>query len=48
MGMGLSADQASKVIEGRPWTRKDQLKSKGIVTDQEYQSLTDKMIAKQK
>jgi DNA uptake protein ComE-like DNA-binding protein len=42
---GLSSSAAQKVLETRPYTRKDELKKKGIITDEEYEKIKENLIA---
>lgn len=45
--MGVSDAQAQKIIQGRPYKMKNQLNSKGILTDAEYEKVKEKIVAKQ-
>ena len=38
---------SQKIIDGRPYVRKDQLKSKKILSDYAYDQIKDKIIVKQ-
>lgn len=44
---GVGEATAQQVIKNRPYAKKDQLKSKKILTDQGYDKIKDKIIAKQ-
>jgi len=44
---GISDVYAQKIIKGRPYTKKDQLKSKKIIPDASYEKIKDMIIAKQ-
>ena len=44
---GLTADQAKKTIDGRPWKRKDELVKKNILTKAEYEKVKDGIVAHQ-
>ena len=44
---GVNAATADQIIKNRPYAKKDQLKSKKILTDQAYDKVKDKIIAKQ-
>jgi DNA uptake protein ComE-like DNA-binding protein len=44
---GVGEAYAKKIIAGRPYDRKDQLKSRKIVPDGVYAKFADKIIAKQ-
>jgi competence protein ComEA len=44
---GLTDEQAKKVIDGRPWKRKDELVNRNILTKAEYDKVKDGVIAHQ-
>ena len=44
---GIGEVTAQQIIKNRPYAKKDQLKSKKILTDQGYDKIKDKIIAKQ-
>jgi DNA uptake protein ComE-like DNA-binding protein len=44
---GVGDTYAKKIIAGRPYTKKDQLKSKKIIPDSLYEKIKDKIVAKQ-
>ena len=44
---GVGEATAQQIIKNRPYAKKDQLKSKKILTDQGYDKIKDKIIAKQ-
>ncbi len=44
---GIGDVYAQKIIDGRPYAKKDQLKSKNIVPANVYEKIKDKIIAKQ-
>jgi DNA uptake protein ComE-like DNA-binding protein len=37
--LGVDEDEADKIIEGRPYTRKDDLKTRQVLTASEYEKL---------
>jgi DNA uptake protein ComE-like DNA-binding protein len=43
--LGLDSDTASKIIAGRPYKMKSQLKSRKLVTEDQYNQITGKIIA---
>jgi DNA uptake protein ComE-like DNA-binding protein len=45
---GIGEAYAAKIIAGRPYTRKDQLKSKNIIPAATYDKIQDKIVATQK
>lgn len=45
---GIGPVYAKKIIEGRPYAKKDQLVSRGILPQGIYDKLKDQLIAKQK
>ncbi|MDD5711958.1 MAG: helix-hairpin-helix domain-containing protein [Smithellaceae bacterium] len=46
MALSLTDADAQKVIAGRPYAKKDQLKIKKIIPDASYEKIKDKIIAK--
>jgi DNA uptake protein ComE-like DNA-binding protein len=44
---GVGESTAQRIIRNRPYAKKDQLKSMKILTDQEYDRIKDRIIAKQ-
>jgi competence protein ComEA len=44
---GISDTYGQKIINGRPYAKKDQLKSKKIIPDASYEKIKDMIIAKQ-
>ena len=44
---GIGELTAQRIIRSRPFAKKDQLKSMKILTPQEYDRITDKIIARQ-
>lgn len=44
---GVGDEYSKKIIAGRPYAKKDQLKSRKIVPDALYEKIKDKIIAKQ-
>ena len=44
---GIGDIYSQKIIDGRPYAKKDQLKSKKILPDATYDKIKDKIVAKQ-
>lgn len=44
---GIGDDYSKKIIAGRPYVKKDQLKSRKIIPPEIYDRITDKIIARQ-
>ncbi|AWI08872.1 ComEA family DNA-binding protein [Ereboglobus luteus] len=44
---GIDAATANKIIAGRPYNNKTQLKSKNIITNDAYEAIKDRIVAKQ-
>lgn len=44
---GIGNETAKKIIAGRPYVKKDQLKSRKIITAELYYKIKDRIIAKQ-
>jgi DNA uptake protein ComE-like DNA-binding protein len=44
---GVGKARAAKIIEGRPWARKDDLVAKGVLPQAVYDKIKDQIIAKQ-
>lgn len=44
---GVGDTYSKKIIAGRPYAKKDQLKSKKIIPDSLYEKIKDKIVAKQ-
>lgn len=44
---GIGEGYAQKIIGGRPYKMKSQLKSRGLIPDQLYNRITDRIIARQ-
>lgn len=44
---GIGDAYSKKIIAGRPYSRKDQLKTKKIIPDALYEKIKDKIVAKQ-
>ena len=45
---GIGDAYAKKIVAGRPYAKKDQLKSKNIIPAATYDKIQDKIVAKQK
>lgn len=45
-GLGIGEESAKKIIAGRPYFKKDQLKSRKILTAGQYYKIKDRIIAK--
>lgn len=43
---GIGDAYSKKIIDGRPWARKDELVSKGVLTQAVYDKIKDMIIAK--
>lgn len=43
---GLTAEDAGKIIAGRPYARKNQLKQKNIITAEQYNGIKKMIVAK--
>lgn len=46
-GLGLSDEEAKKVVDGRPWKRKDELVKKNVVSKETYAKIKDEIVAAQ-
>ncbi|MCX5846764.1 MAG: helix-hairpin-helix domain-containing protein [Deltaproteobacteria bacterium] len=44
---GISAAYAQRIISGRPYAKKDQLKTKKIIPADVYEKIKDKIVVKQ-
>jgi DNA uptake protein ComE-like DNA-binding protein len=44
---GIGEEMAQKIIDGRPYKSKDQLKSKKIIPAKTYEKIKGKIVAKQ-
>ncbi|MDF9827477.1 DNA uptake protein ComE-like DNA-binding protein [Ereboglobus sp. PH5-10] len=44
---GIDVATANKIIAGRPYGNKTQLKSKNIITSEAYESIKDRIVARQ-
>jgi DNA uptake protein ComE-like DNA-binding protein len=44
---GVSDSDASKIIQGRPYTDKSQLVSKKVVSEPTYEKIKDHLVARQ-
>ena len=43
---GIDSATARKIVDGRPYVAKNQLKSRGIISDETYLKIKEKIIAK--
>ncbi|NVN99040.1 MAG: helix-hairpin-helix domain-containing protein [Geobacteraceae bacterium] len=44
---GIGDEYSKKIVAGRPYAKKDQLKSRKVIPDALYEKIKDKIIAKQ-
>ena len=44
---GINKEEAKKIIKGRPYARKDELVSKKILSEKDYDKIKDQIVAKQ-